>query len=94
MAPWKYRPTDPDPERVEWEDNAISNTLAWCSDTIFPHFCKTPEHWTSRFANYFWTDCPCCLFLRGVVVGIAVSAVSLYAFESILNFSYNLLKGL
>jgi hypothetical protein len=35
MLPWNYRPIDPDPDRVEWEDNAISNTLAWGSDTFF-----------------------------------------------------------
>lgn len=94
MLPWKYRPTDPDPERVEWEDNAISNSLAWGSDTFFPHFCKTPEHWTSRFMHYLWTDCPCCLILRGVVIGIALGAVGLYVCEGIVLFAYNLLKGL
>ena len=77
----KFRPTDdprnkaiegdPNPgSPVEWEDNALSNTFAWGSHKFTPGWCQTPEHWTSRFANYLWTDCPCCMLFRGIVVGL------------------------
>lgn len=94
MFPWNYRPTDPDTDRVEWEDSAVSNSFAWASDTFTTGYCKTPEHWTSKLMHYFWTDCPCCLFLRGVIIGIALGAAGLYVCESALALAYNLLKGL
>jgi hypothetical protein len=57
---------------VEWEDNALSNTFAWVSYAILPTWCQTPEHFTSRFTQYLFTDCPCCLFWRGITVGYLV----------------------
>lgn len=70
---------DPNPGGpVEWEDNAISNAFAWASFKIVPAWCQTPEHWSSRVAQYLFTDCPCCLLWRGIVVGVvAGSAVGL-----------------
>lgn len=71
--PFKYRPAVPvdpnDGETDEWEDNAISNALAWSSRTFVPAWCDTPEHWTSKFAGYFHTSCPCCLLFRGIILG-------------------------
>ena len=67
---------DPNPgSPVEWENNAVSNTFAWASHKFIPTWCQTPEHFTSRLANYLFTDCPCCLMWRGIVVGIALSSV-------------------
>lgn len=71
--PFRYRPFQSDTEETFWEDNFVSNFLAYASDHLFPNFCKTPEHWTSRFMHYFYTDCPCCLILRGVIVGMAIA---------------------
>lgn len=88
MNPFKYRPESP--EDTDWEDNWLSNSLAWASRTLLPKFCGEPEHWASRLANYFWTDCPCCLFYRGFIFGVAGGAISLYVFQNIVN----LLKGL
>jgi hypothetical protein len=76
----KFRPADaeamgdPHPDGpVEWEDNAISNTFAWVSYKFLPRWCQTPEHWTSRLAQYLFTDCPCCLLFRGIVIGFVIS---------------------
>jgi len=64
---------DPHPDSpVEWENNWLSNTMAAASTKLVPNWCATPEHWTSRFTQILWTDCPCCLALRGVVVGIPI----------------------
>jgi hypothetical protein len=67
----KFRPEDdPHPgSDVEWADNPLSNAFAWGSETITPTWCKAPEHWTSRVTRYLFSDCPCCLLARGVVVG-------------------------
>jgi hypothetical protein len=57
---------------VEWEDNPLSNTFAWVSYRLVPDWCQTPEHFTSRFTQYLFTDCPCCLFWRGLTFGYVV----------------------
>ena len=73
--PFRFRPSeqddvDGDGKVVEdWEDNPISNALAWGSSTILPDWCQTPEHWTTRFANHLFTTCPCCMIWRGIFVG-------------------------
>lgn len=54
---------------VEWADNWLSNSLAYFSYTLFPSWCQTENHWTSRVTQYLFTDCPCCLLLRGLVLG-------------------------
>jgi hypothetical protein len=63
---------------VEWEDNALSNTFAWASYRLVPNWCQTPDHWTSRLTQYQFTDCPCCLFFRGITIGL-VASVPLWA---------------
>jgi len=60
---------------VEWEDNALSNFMAWVSYRFLPTWCQTPDHLTSRFTQYLFTDCPCCLFWRGLTIGYAVGGV-------------------
>jgi hypothetical protein len=60
---------------VEWEDNFLSNTFAWASYVLVPDWCQTPEHFTSRFTQYLFTDCPCCLFWRGLTFGYVVGGV-------------------
>lgn len=83
--PFTFRPTDPyypsefssqeefayplDDDTVEWEDNWLSNSFAWLSQSLFPYWCQRPTHWSSLIANYLWTSCACCLILRGAVVG-------------------------
>ena len=72
----KFRPGDL-PQRdpsdqdtpVEWEDNGLSNTLAWASYRLTPSWCQTEDHWTSRVTQTLFTDCPCCLLFRGLVIG-------------------------
>ena len=61
---------DPNPgSQVEWEDNWLSNFFAWGSYRVTPNFCQTPEHFSSKLANYLFVDCPCCLLWRGIVLG-------------------------
>jgi hypothetical protein len=59
-------------DKVDWEDNRLSNFFAWASYKITPSWCQTPEHWTSRLAQYVFTDCPCCLLFRGLSIGILI----------------------
>jgi hypothetical protein len=79
--PFRYRPNEqPDVDHDgkvvdDWDDNALSNALAWASLTFVPNWCQTPEHWTSRFANKLFTTCPCCMIFRGVVIGWLVSSL-------------------
>jgi len=60
-------------EETDWEDNALSNSLAWASATFVPAWCQTPTHWTQRFADTLFTTCPCCMFFRGLALGILIS---------------------
>jgi len=78
-SPFRYRPpeqpdVDGDGKTVDdWEDNWLSNALAWSSVTFMPNWCQTPEHWTSRFANTLFTTCPCCMIFRGLSIGFLLS---------------------
>jgi hypothetical protein len=80
-SPLHFRP--PEQEDVDhdghvvddWEDNALSNSLAWASQTFLKNWCQTPEHWTSRFANYLYTSCPCCMIFRGLTIGFITSTL-------------------
>jgi hypothetical protein len=64
---------DPDPgSPVDWEDNWLSNLMAWVSFRFLKKWCQTPEHWTSRVTQYLFTDCPCCILFRGITVGFVL----------------------
>ena len=54
---------------VEWEDNALSNLMAYVSYKVLPSWCQTEDHFTSRITQYLFTDCPCCLLFRGLTLG-------------------------
>jgi hypothetical protein len=56
----------------DWEDNALSNFMAWTSQKFLRNWCQTPEHWTSRVTNYLYTSCPCCMFYRGVALATII----------------------
>ena len=58
---------------VEWEDNPLSNTLAFLSHKLTPRWCQSPDHWTAKISQYLFTDCPCCLLFRGLVLGSAAT---------------------
>jgi hypothetical protein len=61
---------DPHPDSpVEWADNPLSNFLERASRTVTPNWCQTEEHWTARVTQTLFTDCPCCLLFRGLVIG-------------------------
>lgn len=72
----KFRPGDiprgdptEDDTPVEWEDNWLSNSMAFISHRFLGSWCQTPEHWTARITQYLFTDCPCCLLFRGFSIG-------------------------
>ena len=71
MNPFRYRPEE---GGLDWEDRAGSNLLAWLSDTLLPRWCKSENHWTAKFAFYFWAECACCLFWRGGALGFMTGA--------------------
>jgi hypothetical protein len=76
INPLRFRPgpvPEGDPHAdspVEWADNWLSNLFAWASQEFMPAWCQTPEHWTSRSTAFVFTDCPCCLLFRGIVLGM------------------------
>ncbi|WP_042249542.1 hypothetical protein [Paracoccus sp. PAMC 22219] len=83
INPFRFRPETPDnapePEADDldggtgdWQDNWLSNAMAWSSRVFFPSWCDTPGHWTSRVTDYFDTSCPCCLFFRGTTIGVVL----------------------
>jgi hypothetical protein len=71
----KFRPGDipmgdPHPDSpVEWEDNWLSNLLAYLSHKVVPSWCHSETHFTAKVAAYLWTDCPCCAIWRGLFLG-------------------------
>jgi hypothetical protein len=69
--PFKHRPA---PGEDNWENNWVSNAMAWGSQTLLPKACKNPGAWHIKFMVLFWAECSCCLFYRGVVVGAVLSA--------------------
>jgi len=76
VAPWRFRPEndprnvgDAEEDRVDWEDNAASNVMAWTSHKVLPNFCQTDDHWTGKLAKVFFTTCPCCMLWRGITIG-------------------------
>lgn len=83
--PWKYRPPS-HPEDMElqleeedsWEDNWLSNSMAWLSDLAVPNWCNNVNHWTVKLVLYLWADCSCCLAFRfmglGLLLGLAIGA--------------------
>lgn len=87
--PFTYRPRE-DLEELEWEDNWVSNFMAWASDNTLPEdMCEGDEewqHWSSKIANYFWAECSCCLFFRGVFLGAASMFSLVVIIFAIANF--------
>lgn len=68
----RNRATEGDPNPggpVEWEDNWLSNLFAWGSFHVIPNWCQSEDHFSAKITKYLFTDCPCCLFWRGVTVG-------------------------
>lgn len=82
--PFTYRPVTwdvdlgliADDEVLDWEDNWLSNALAWASDTFMPNACENPEGWMTRVSIYFWAECPCCLFWRGALFGATIGGAA------------------
>lgn len=76
-----FRPTDVeadpdhDGEVTDWENNWVSNAFAYISVKLMPKWCQNDKHWTAKFANYFWTSCPCCLIFRGITLGIILGVL-------------------
>lgn len=87
MRPFDFRPTEDSKEDLDWEDNWLSNTIAWVTEQVMPQACSTPTTVMARIANYLWTSCPCCLFWRGALFGasiptiaVALLALAIYVF--------------
>lgn len=74
-------PCEGQPGCESWEDNKISNAMAWSSDLIgATPLCKR-ESWMTKVVIYVWADCGCCLFWRGVALGACAggaAAVTLF----------------
>lgn len=68
LSPMTHRP---ECDEDDWEDNNISNALAYTSTRLVPRWCKEDGHWTNSLVNYLWADCACCLFFRGTTIGLA-----------------------
>lgn len=74
MNPFKFRPEREDFEfedeledgSTDWEDNWVSNFLAWASIQLG----MDQYEWPSKVMNPFFTDCATCLFWRGLAVGV------------------------
>lgn len=71
MNPFKYRPKNEDDPG--WEDNWISNALAYASDLVIPNWCSNEDGWPIKLTLYLWADCSCCLLFRGIVLGAVIS---------------------
>lgn len=76
IAPWRYGPPPEGGDELVWEDNWLSNSMAWFTDTFLPNWCKVEDHWTVSVLNYFYAECACCLLFRGITVGMFIGAAS------------------
>jgi hypothetical protein len=91
--PLTFRPgpesdVDHDGKTAEWEDNKLSNALAWASTVFVPTWCQNEQHWTARFANSLFTTCPCCMIFRGITIGaagMALISVAIFAMISLIT---------
>lgn len=81
MKPWKYRPVDED----AWEDNWLSNSMAWASDKFMPNWCEREGHWTVKLTMFLWAECPCCHFFRGVSLGFLAGVLSILITAAIIT---------
>lgn len=47
--------------------------MTWCAS--FLGICESGKkvNWFVVFARMFYTECPCCLFYRGVTIGVMVT---------------------
>lgn len=52
---------------------AASRPLGMCAEKWGDKFGKWNK-FSRRFAKIFWTECPCCLFYRGMTIGAAFAA--------------------
>lgn len=79
-SPFKHRPG---PDDLDWEDNWLSNSLAWFSAIFMSKWCKEERHWTLVLFNYLYAECGCCLIFRGLslgfLLGVAVSSIAVTA---------------
>ncbi|MBO4228433.1 hypothetical protein GRB70_39745 [Bradyrhizobium neotropicale] len=71
--PFHYRPGA---DQADWADTALSNAMAWGSQTFVSSWCASETHWTSRATEHVFTDCPCCLFFRGCLIGSAITMMA------------------
>lgn len=81
LAPFRYRPSDTSEDAVDWEDNWLSNLIAWASRPI-SGLCEREGSLANRLVSYLWTSCPCCFFLRGASFGAMLSGIAVYILRS------------
>jgi len=77
--PHKFRP---ETSEEDWEDNYISNGMAWCASQL--GLCKREQQRSSRLADYFWVQCACCLFFRGLSLGVILGLAAGFLIGSLL----------
>ena len=68
INPFKFRPSHMDD--IDWDDNWLSNSLAFFSMLIAPNLCEKPGTWAVRLTEWMWTSCSCCLYFRGIFTGL------------------------
>ena len=64
-SPFRYRPENEDEDATDWDDNWVSNFMAWASVQLG----MDQANWPARLTNWMWTDCATCLAWRGITVG-------------------------
>ena len=55
--------------------NPVDRFFTWGAETFTPKLCQTEEHWTSRVTAILFTECPCCLMWRSLIVGFIFGIV-------------------
>lgn len=66
--------------------NLLDRFFTWGANTLFPRWCQSPDHWTAKISEHLFTDCPCCLVFRGMVIG-ALLATGVFALVGALVLS-------
>lgn len=73
--PFTFRPAEAADDVKDWENNWASNAIAWFSQVFLRSWCDNEDHWSAKFADYFFAECPCCLLWRGFGLGFLTASL-------------------
>jgi hypothetical protein len=80
--------------RLELEQRGTKMTLKEKSEKVWElgmklpilkDFCQSEDHPSAKFSGFFFIDCGCCLFWRGLIIGLLFGIASSYTVLSLIR---------